>query len=115
AGWPGIPIRHGGICSRAGASGCPTRRRSSGAALTPATRLALAVIAARLVRDIMRLCLPLERRYAPYHGRPFVVVHAERFAIALHETVTDPVLRRLPRTGGVGQWADSTGLLQRPA
>ena len=140
--------------------------------------LGSAVVASRLVRDMMRLCLLLERRHAPYskwlasafaelpvatalipslegavsardhptrerhlctayetvaqiqnrsglaealdpacrtyHGRPYMVLHAERFAIALHETVTDPILRRLPRTGGVDQWADSTSLLQRP-
>jgi hypothetical protein len=137
-----------------------------------------AVVAARLVRDLMRLCLLLERRYAPYskwlgsafarlpvagslgpslrgalaatdhptreahlcdayeavaalqnatglvspvdpkrrpyHTRPFLVLHAERFAHALARTVTDPDLRRLPLVGSVDQWADSTDLLSRP-
>ncbi|MBP2707942.1 DUF4037 domain-containing protein [Microbispora sp. RL4-1S] len=139
--------------------------------------LGSAVVAARLVRDLMRLCLLMERRFAPYgkwlgsafarlgtagrlapslrgalaatgypererhlcdayeivgrahnalgltepvdpgrrpyHGRPFLVVHAERFARALLETVTDARLRALPLTGGVDQWADSTDLLGR--
>ncbi|MFE4916204.1 DUF4037 domain-containing protein [Streptomyces sp. NPDC056652] len=133
------------------------------------------VVAGRLVRDLMRLCLLLERRYAPYgkwlgsafgqldvagsllpslrsalaatehpererglcaayetvaalqnesglaepvdpacrsyHGRPFQVLHAERFARALSATVTDPGLRGRPLTGGVDQWADSTDFL----
>ncbi|MGP3970357.1 DUF4037 domain-containing protein [Streptomyces sp. 6N223] len=137
-----------------------------------------AVVAARLVRDLMRLCLLLERRYAPYgkwlgsafaqlpvaasltpslrgalaavdyrdreahlcdayeavaslqnaaglispvdpkrrpyHSRPFLVLHAERFADALARTVTDPGLRELPLVGGVDQWADSTDLLDQP-
>ncbi|WP_329033699.1 DUF4037 domain-containing protein [Streptomyces sp. NBC_01725] len=137
--------------------------------------LGSAVVAARLVRDLMRLCLLLERSYAPYgkwlgsafgrlavadalkpslagvlaatrypvrerhlcdayeyvaglqnatglaapvdparrpyHGRPFQVLHAERFARALAATVTDPELRGLPLTGGVDQWADSTDFL----
>ncbi|MFI0817897.1 DUF4037 domain-containing protein [Streptomyces sp. NPDC021098] len=137
-----------------------------------------AVVAARLVRDLMRLCLLLERRYAPYskwlgsafgrlpmaetlspvlrgvltatdhpsreahlcdayeavaarqnasglispvdpkprpyHGRPFLVLHAERFAQALARTVTDPDLRTLPLVGSVDQWADSTDLLYQP-
>lgn len=137
--------------------------------------LGSAVVAGRLVRDLMRLCLLLERTYAPYgkwlgsafgrltvagelrpslagalaateypvrerhlcdayeyvaglqngtglaepvdparrpyHSRPFQVLHADRFAQALAATVTDPELRRLPLTGGVDQWADSTDFL----
>ncbi|WP_377267025.1 DUF4037 domain-containing protein [Peterkaempfera sp. SMS 1(5)a] len=137
-----------------------------------------AVVAARLVRDLMRLCLLLERRYAPYskwlgsafsslpaaerltpalrgalaatnyptreehlctayeavaslqnasgltapvdpkrrpyHSRPFMVLHAERFAQALARTVTDPDLAGLPLVGSVDQWADSTDLLGQP-
>ncbi|MGP4047635.1 DUF4037 domain-containing protein [Streptomyces sp. 2A115] len=137
--------------------------------------LGSAVVAGRLVRDLMRLCFLLERRYAPYgkwlgsafarlpmagdltpslrgalaatehadrerhlcdayeaigalqnttgpaepvdparrpyHGRPFLVLHAERFVHALSRTVTDPELRVLPLTGSVDQWADSTDFL----
>ncbi|MDT0442272.1 DUF4037 domain-containing protein [Streptomyces johnsoniae] len=141
--------------------------------------LGSAVVAGRLVRDLMRLCLLLARQYAPYskwlggafrrlpcartltpslrgalaatahaererhlcdayeavaalqnaeamappvdparrpyHARPFQVLHAERFASALAATLTDPVLRALPLTGGVDQWADSTDFLNDPA
>ncbi|MHC3820087.1 DUF4037 domain-containing protein [Streptomyces sp. DT9] len=137
--------------------------------------LGSAVVAARQVRDLMRLSLLLERRYAPYskwlgsafaqldaadallpflrgalaatghpererhlcdayravavrqnesglidpvdpsprpyHGRPFLVLHAERFARPLAASVTDPELRDRPLTGSVDQWADSTDLL----
>ncbi|MFJ6464086.1 DUF4037 domain-containing protein [Streptomyces sp. NPDC091387] len=137
--------------------------------------LGSAVVAARLVRDLMRLCLLLERRYwpyskwlgsafaqldaaegllpslrgalaatdlpererhlcaayeavairqnasglvdpvdpspRPYHGRPFLVLHAERFARPLAASLTDPELRGRPLTGAVDQWADSTDLL----
>jgi hypothetical protein len=122
--------------------------------------LGSAVVAAGIVRDLMRLCLLLERRYAPYdkwlgsafarlplagelapilrgavaatdhptrerllcdayeivaeaqnaagladpvdptrrryHGRPYLVLHAERFSRALHDTITDPELRSMP-------------------
>ncbi|MFI7337529.1 DUF4037 domain-containing protein [Streptomyces sp. NPDC050085] len=141
--------------------------------------LGSAVVAARLVRDLMRLCLLLSRTYAPYskwlgsvfarlpiaerltpslrgalaathyadrerhlcdayetvarlqndsglaepvdparrpyHGRPFQVLHAERFAQALARTLTDPALRDRPLTGAVDQWADSTDYLTRSA
>jgi hypothetical protein len=126
--------------------------------------LGSAVVAGTLVRALMRLCLCLEQRYAPYskwlgsafaqlpiapkltpllrgamaaqnyptrerclceayelvgglqnatglaepvdparrlyYGRPYLVLHAERFARALQGTLTDPELRRLPLTGG---------------
>lgn len=144
--------------------------------------LGSAVVAGRLVRDLMRLCLLLSRTYAPYgkwlgsafarlpvaadltpslrgaltatqyadreghlcdayekvgslqnesglaepvaptsrryHNRPFLVLHAERFAQALSRTVTDSELRARPLIGGVDQWADSTdffGLIGRQA
>ncbi|MFJ6622093.1 DUF4037 domain-containing protein [Kitasatospora sp. NPDC091335] len=140
--------------------------------------LGSAVTAARLVRDLMRLCLLLERRYAPYgkwlgsafarteaaaelgpllrgalaarqyadrerylceayeaagrrhnalglsapveatrrpyHGRPYLVLHAERFARPLLAGLTDEHLRALPPVGAVDQWADGTDFLGRP-
>ncbi|MHC5260096.1 DUF4037 domain-containing protein [Streptomyces sp. UC4497] len=137
-----------------------------------------AVVAGRLVRDLMRLCLLLDRRYVPYskwlgsafgrlpaadklapslrgaltapdhptrerhlcdayeavatlhnatgltapldpnrrpyHSRPFLVLHADRFAQALARTLTRPALRELPLVGGVDQWSDNTDLLHQP-
>lgn len=137
------------------------------------------IIAARLVRDVMRLCFLLERRYAPYskwfgtalsrlqcagqlgprltavlaasswqeregqlaeayeavarlqnalaltdpldptprryHDRPYHVIHAERFANALSETIRDEELRRIIErvdlVGAVDQFADSADIL----
>ncbi|GAA1411545.1 DUF4037 domain-containing protein [Kitasatospora putterlickiae] len=141
--------------------------------------LGSAVTAARLVRDLMRLCLLLERRYAPYgkwlgsafarlavaprltpslrgalaadghpererhlcaaygtaaalhnatgltppvdpatrpyHSRPYRVLRADRFVHALTATLTDPLLRARPLTGGVDQWVDSTDALTSPS
>ncbi|TDQ05171.1 DUF4037 domain-containing protein [Labedaea rhizosphaerae] len=133
--------------------------------------LGSAVLAARLVRDVMRLCLLLARRYPPYskwlgsafaalpdagrlrplltaalaatdvrareaslasayelvaelhnasgltdpvdptirpfHGRPYRVLHAERFTEALRATIEDPDLRALPMTGAIDQVVDN--------
>jgi hypothetical protein len=133
------------------------------------------IVAARLARDLMRLCFLLERRYTPYakwlgaafaalnaaaevgpalrqtlggpdyhgrelglaqayeavahrhnelgvtapvdpatrpyHGRPFQVLHAERFVTACQEQIHDPDLRALPLIGSVDQFVDSTDLL----
>jgi hypothetical protein len=137
------------------------------------------VVAARLVRDVMRLAFLLERTYAPYtkwfgtafarlacaaelgphleatlaaenwqarenhlsrayehvaamhnalqvtdpvpetiatfHGRPFLVIHADRFAEAAERAITGDAVRQLPpRVGSVNQWADATDVLDRP-
>ncbi|MFE0254573.1 DUF4037 domain-containing protein [Streptomyces sp. NPDC059010] len=141
--------------------------------------LGSAVTAARLVRDLMRLCLLMDRRYPPYgkwlgssfartaaaprltpvltaalaatdwhareqhlvhayeivahqhnqlrltdrvdpatrayHSRPFQVLRADRFTKALTARITDPVLKDLPPTGAVDQFADSTDVLTHPA
>lgn len=137
--------------------------------------LGSAVVASRLVRDLMRLCLLMRRRYPPYgkwlgsafaqlpdavelgpilgavlaasswhrreqsladayetlaalhndlgltevvdpvtrpyYERPFQVLHAERFAEALVATIGDASIRRLPLTGAVDQFVDSTDVL----
>lgn len=137
-----------------------------------------AIVAARLVRDLMRLTFLMERRYAPYskwlgtafsrlaaapslqprfraalasrtwtereaalaqaysvaaglhndlgvteplpttvsgfYGRPYRVLHAERFADALKEGIRDSALRGLPDIGGVDQVTDNTDLLSNP-
>jgi Domain of unknown function (DUF4037) len=137
------------------------------------------IVAARLVRDVMRLCFLLERRYAPYskwlgtafnrlecaerltpqftgvlaaagwternerlanlyqavaimqnalalaepldptprfyHDRPYLAIHAERFANALAKTIHDEHLRDIIATvglvGAADQFADSTDIL----
>jgi hypothetical protein len=134
--------------------------------------LGSAVVAARLVRDVMRLCFLMSRRYAPYskwfgsafaqlpcaatlspvlrgafgpdreqhlaaayrfvatrhndlgltepidpatrpyHTRPYQVLHAERFAEALLDTVADPEIRGLPWYGNVDQVFDSADALE---
>ncbi len=66
------------------------------------------------IHNATGLTAPVDPARRPYHGRPFLVLHAERFARALMETVTDPRLRDLPLTGGVDPWSDSTDLLGRP-
>ncbi len=138
--------------------------------------LGSAIIAARLVRDVMRLCFLMERCYAPYpkwfgaafarlacaprlnpilegvlrartwqkrqqqlveateflvamhndlgitapqparasqfYDRPFLVIHAERVARAIWETIVDPEVKQLPfGVGKIDQWADSTDIL----
>ena len=138
------------------------------------------LVAARLVRDLMRLCFLMERQYAPYikwfgtafaqlacaahltpilmraldahswqerekhlsaayefvarmhntlgvtepqptqvsryYGRPFLVIHADRFADAIHAAITsEEVLALPPNVGAIDQFVDSTDVLDDPA
>ncbi|MFC7550101.1 DUF4037 domain-containing protein [Plantactinospora sp. GCM10030261] len=43
-----------------------------------------------------------------FHRRPFLVLHADRFASALRDAITDPALRDRPPVGAVDQFVDST-------
>lgn len=47
----------------------------------------------------------------PYFGRPFRVLHAERFTAALRQAIADPEVRVLPLTGAVDQFTDNTDFL----
>jgi hypothetical protein len=146
-----------------------------------------AVVAARLVREIIRLCFLIERQYAPYskwlgtafarlscgpsldpilrdvlhaatwqdrhrplgiayettarmhnalgitapldpraghyhgrpfkeqEGRPFTVIHAERFADAIRQTILDDMLHDVASfIGGIDQFVDSTDVTTHP-
>ena len=50
-----------------------------------------------------------------YDSRPFLVVHAERFAAGIHEAIADEEVLKLPRClGSVDQFVDSTDALNHP-
>jgi hypothetical protein len=136
------------------------------------------LVAARLIRDLIRLCLAMERRYWPYSkwlcsafsslpvaavlrpvmdralavsgygereaslteayaivaarhnelgltetldpavlhyfSRPYLVLHAARFAEALRATIKDPAVRALALVGSTDQFTDSTDIVERP-
>jgi hypothetical protein len=52
------------------------------------------------MQNELRVTPPLETGVTPFHGRPYLVLHAERFAAALEDAVGDPRVQALPR--GVG-------------
>ncbi len=51
---------------------------------------------------------PLDPRTRPFFDRPYQVIAAGRFTAALREAITDPAVGRLPLTGAVDQFIDST-------
>jgi len=54
---------------------------------------------------------PLDTSTRLYYSRPFRVLDAGRFAAALAEAITDPVIGRLPPIGAADQFIDSTDAL----
>jgi hypothetical protein len=47
-----------------------------------------------------------------FHGRPFQIIHGERFAAALQAAIRDERVRKWPPyVGSIDQFADSTDLL----
>jgi hypothetical protein len=58
---------------------------------------------------------PLSTEASRFHGRPFLVIHAGRFADAIRNEIKDERVRRLPEAiGSVNQFVDSTDVLERP-
>ena len=53
----------------------------------------------------------LDPRTRPFYDRPYQVIGAGRFTAALREAISDPAVRRLPPTGAVDQFIDSTDAL----
>ncbi|UCM86988.1 DUF4037 domain-containing protein [Streptomyces marincola] len=76
--------------------------------------LARAYEAVAAAHNRLGLTEPVDPATRPYHRRPFRVLHAERFAAALHARVTDPHIASLPVSGAVDQFVDSTDVLSRP-
>ncbi|MGH3145223.1 MAG: DUF4037 domain-containing protein [Rubrobacter sp.] len=68
------------------------------------------------MHNALGITTPIETRVSRYHDRPFLVIHADRFARAIEAAIEDPevgVLRA--RFGSVDQFVDSTDVLSRPA
>jgi len=69
-------------------------------------RDAYEAVAAR--HNQLGLTTPLDTRTRGFYDRPYQVIGAARFAAALREAIIDPQVRRLPLTGAVDQFVDST-------
>jgi hypothetical protein len=63
----------------------------------------------------LALAEPVDPSVRPYHERPYLVLHAERFAGALRVSIADPAVRNLPLLGTIDQVVDSTDVLRSSA
>jgi hypothetical protein len=51
---------------------------------------------------------PVDRSVGPYYDRPYRVIDAGRFVASLRDSISSDEIRRLPPTGAVDQFIDST-------
>jgi len=63
----------------------------------------------------LALAEPVDPTVRPYHDRPFLVLHAERFVDALRRSIADPAIGRLPLLGTIDQVVDSTDVMRSSA
>ena len=70
--------------------------------------LCAAYAAAAALHNQLELTSPLDTKVRRFHDRPYLVIDAGRFAAALRAAITDAHLRRLPLTGAIDQYVDST-------
>jgi Domain of unknown function (DUF4037) len=64
------------------------------------------------MHNALDLAAPVPATVSPYFGRPFQVIHGDRFAAALRAAITDADVQRLPPDPGTtSQWVDSTDML----
>ena len=55
---------------------------------------------------------PLTTEVSQFHNRPFMIIHAEKFADAIHSKIEDEEVKQLPKyLGGIDQYVDSTDVL----
>lgn len=55
---------------------------------------------------------PLDPAVGPYHTRPYMVIHTERFVDVILAAIEDDNLRKLPLVGSANQFVDSTDVLE---
>jgi hypothetical protein len=67
------------------------------------------------MQNALQLAEPVRDTVSPFFGRPFLVIHGDRFAAALEQAITDEAVKGLPRyLGSTSQWVDSTDVLSSP-
>jgi hypothetical protein len=85
-----------------GATNWPERERQLSAAYETVARM----------HNAVGLSAPVAETVSPFYGRPFQVIHGDRFVEALRAEITDEAVKRLPpNPGNTTQWVDSTDMM----
>lgn len=70
------------------------------------------------MQNALGVCAWVDPRMRPYHGRPFQVLHAERFREAIATAITDPQVRDLVDRnlwiGAIDQFSDNVDVISDP-
>jgi hypothetical protein len=67
------------------------------------------------MQNATHMAEPVVDKVSQFFGRPFQIIHGDRFAEALQRAISDDVVKRLPRNlGNITQWVDSTDVLSYP-
>ena len=98
---PGAAELGGSLAAALSAASWPDRERHLGRAYAAVAE----------AHNGLGLSEPLDTNTRLYYDRPFQVLDAGRFAVALADAITDPAIRRLPPIGAADQFMDSTDAL----
>ncbi|MFW9769383.1 MAG: DUF4037 domain-containing protein, partial [Candidatus Thorarchaeota archaeon] len=64
------------------------------------------------VHNSLEITEPMETSVSQFHNRPFMIIHADSFADAIHAEINDEEVKQLPKfLGGINQYVDSTDVL----
>ncbi len=64
--------------------------------------------------NALRISKPLPTKVTSYYSRPYLVIHADRFASSIKEAIKDPQLKRsTSNVGSIDQFIDSHDVLQQ--
>jgi hypothetical protein len=78
-------------------------------------RLSRAYEAVAEMHNALGVTPPLGTKVSPFHSRPYLVIHAERFAAAIDAAITDPEVSSIPiKAGSVDQLTDNSDVLGKP-
>ena len=78
-------------------------------------QLSLAYEAVATMHNALAITEPLPTHVSPFHSRPYLVIHGDRFVAAIRAAIQYEAVRRLPpHVGAVDQFANSTDVLSYP-
>ena len=67
------------------------------------------------IHNTLGITKPLDTNVSPYYNRPYKVIHSERFADAIRETIRDPEVQRITTPiGSIDQFIDCTEIMTNP-
>ena len=63
--------------------------------------------------NALKITQPLATNISNYYGRPYSVIHGERFAKAIKQAIKDPQIKRIKTdVGSIDQFTDSTNVVE---